>query len=798
MHRPLPSWLDASWREFRHALRSLLRRPGFTLIALASLALGIGANSAIFSVVDAVYLKPLPLPGGDRVVAIQDRQLGQIRGGNPSRVADLATAQSFDAVAALYGEGLIVKGAADPQRLTIGRVMGDLPGVLGVPPLIGRTFTPAELHGAGAPAVILTHKLWRAKFNSSPNILNQSLITTTGAYHIIGVLPDVPFPDDIDVWGPIPNLQTMGRKAAFLAVVARLKSGVSRDAANVELAGISARLAKAFPDSDGSVISRAVPVPDVIAGDARLPILVLFATLAFVLLIACANLASLLLARGVERQREAAIRAAVGAGRWSVIRLFLIESLLLALAGAGLGLSVAAIFLEFLKTAVPLEIARLQTASLDARVVLFSLALALFCGLLFGLIPAWQASRGSYAQTMRDGGSATPRPWLRRILVVGQVALSLTLLIGTALLSKSFLDLRTRPLGFQPALVGEMEIDFSWDTSGDTIASFSRRLLTELRSTPGVRAAGLADRLPLQGPSQTRRELQVQGSPIDTKDEYGLRQVDRGYFQTIGVPLVAGRMWPESTPSLNRQETVINQAFARKYFPDKNALGSHIAFSTGREKTNWYEVVGIVADVRRSNSEPEPAPEAFVDILQGGWPQLRFVVLSQGDKRSVANAMRAAVRLIDPNMVIGRLGFMQQRVGESYREPKLVVGLMAAFSLTALVLALIGLYGLMSSEVAARTQEIGVRMAVGADEDEVLWMVLRRGLLLTTMGLTAGIAGGLALGRVLSSLVPGISPVDVFSLLATVGVFLICAAIACHIPARRAAMLDPLQALRHE
>ncbi len=798
-------WLDILLRESRHAIRNLRRRPSFTLIAILSLAIGIGANTAIFSMVDAVILKPLPFESAGSIFGMEERKGATPNGGNPQRVFDYASqVKSLDSITGFYSDTIILS-TGDREKINSLRFFGDLPKVLRIRPELGRTFDAAELRGEGAPVALISRGLWQRRFASNPNLTGMKLETRQGVFEIVGVLPATAiYPEDVDLWSPDQKFRTASRKASWLSVVARLKEGISQQQANSELRVVTSQLASQYPDSDKDLTAKLLPLNDLIAGEAKTPILFLMGTVALVLLIACVNLAGLLLARAIERQREATIRAAIGAGRGSLVRLFLIESLLLSLGGALLGLVFAANTLEFLKRAIPLDVPRLRDASIDSRVLIFTLALSIVCGLFFGFLPAWRASRVSFAAGLRDRSSGSGnRAWIRSGLTISQVALSMMLLILTGLLTRGFLNLRARPLGFAADQVVTLRAPFSWDTPPANIAAFTDQALQKLQELPGVRAVGVADRVPLTGGTQSSKEIRFlkHVAPEATlQQEYGYRGVSPGYFQTMSIPLRSGRLFDEWRGSATPKQVVVNETFARRYFGSANPLGQQVSFERNTQKEAppvWWEIVGVVGDVPAVASESKPRAEVFTNIQAVGWPLLAFTIRANGDPRAIIAAARKTLMDLDPTL-LPEARLMTGVVEQTWQQPSLMLGLVSGFSLCALVLALLGVYGILASDVAARTQEFGVRMALGADKSDILWMALRRGLGIAAAGIAAGVGFAMAVSTRVESLLFAVSPRDAATFLVAVTLLSAAAALASYLPARRAASVDPILALRHD
>jgi len=819
------AWLEALLRDLGLAVRGLARRKGLAITAISSLALGIGANSAVWSVVDAVLLRPLPLPHPERLVVLEEFKHGEASGSNPARLADWGTqVHGLAATAGFYGEGLVWTGPAgktgeagqtgpgDPVRLRAIRTVGHPFAVLGLRPLLGRTFTAAEEAGRGERVALLGESLWRRQLSADPGVLGKTLTLSGEPFVVLGVLPDrLGYPGDFDLFLPAPlDVQQSSRQSGFLKVVARLRPGITVAELSPELDTVARRLARQYPDSDAGRGARAVPLQEDRTGETRLPLLVLLGTVALVLLVTCVNIASLLLARAAERQREAAIRVSLGAGRGGLIRLYLAESLVLASVGGLLGIAVAAASLTALKNLLPGETPRLASAHLDLRVAGFGFGLSLLCGLAFGIAPALTASRRRAGEGLRAGhraGASVQALRTRRALVALQVLLSVVILAGVGLLGKSLLLMQRAPLGIQADRVLTVRIDFPWDTAKAKLDGFRRQTEEALAAIPGVRAVGLVDRLPLEGDSQSG-PIAVDGRPLPadlTLKPVSHRAASAGYFAAMGIPLQAGRLPRELAHAGSAdggREALINATLARLYFPEGSALGRRITFDVQPKKKGrssvWFEIVGILGDVRRTTAQPVPTPEVFVLPGDTYWPLLRFAVRAEGDPRALTAAVREAVHRVDPSQVIDGIATMDDEIGRSFEEPRTRIGLLGAFAALALWLAALGLYGVLSSDVTQRTHEIGVRLALGADRRRVLREILWKGTSVALAGLLAGLAASAALARSLGALLFEVQPLDPSVFVGVSLVILTVAALASDLPARRASSIDPAVALRHE
>ena len=601
-----------------------------------------------------------------------------------------------------------------------------------------------------------------------------------------------------------PTSRSSSRHAGFLKIVARVKPGVTLAGLQAQLSAIAKRLAAQYPDTDAGRDARPVPLRDDQDAGSRLPLLVLLGTVAMVLLIVCVNIAGLLLARAAERQRESAIRAALGAGRGGLVRLYLVESLLLALAGGIAGLLVAVLLLAVLKGVLPADTPRLAAAHLDPRVLGFGLALSLLCGLAFGLGPAWQASRGGPAGGLREGGRAGASAAglrARRVLVALQVMLCVVLLAGVGLLAKSLYAMRGVPLDFRADSVLTVKIDFPWDTPEPHLESFYAQALERFAALPGVVRVGLADRLPFEGGSQSG-PIAVEGrllAPALAAREVSHRATSAGYFRALDIPLKAGRFLRDEAGG--HREALINEAAAKAYFPAGDALGRRITFDVKPEKGKapvWFEIAGVVGDVRLTADQTDPVPEVFVLTRDTYWPLARLVLRVKGEPTAVAPAVRGAVHLLDPNLVVDEIATLDSQVDLATADSRVRVRLLGGFALLALWLAVFGLYGVLAGDVARRTREIGIRLALGADPGRVARGVLRQGLGIVLAGLFLGLCGAAALGRWLGALLFGMRPLDLPVLVAVSVTMIVVAAAASYLPASRAAEVDPGVALRHE
>jgi putative ABC transport system permease protein len=781
-----------SWAyDLLHASRTLRRRPALVLTAVASLALGIGANSAIFSVVDAVLLKPLPFPDSERLRIVAEFREGQPSGSNPARLRDWDTQlPGIEGATGFYGEGVIQVSDGEPRRIRALRFFGRPFSVFAMQPALGRAFTPAEERGEGEPVAILTHGYWQRMFTGETWSGTRTLTLSGVTYTIIGVMPATfTYPEDVDVLTPGPaGVQATPRSAGFLQVIVRRKPGVSDAQLQSQVDSAATQMARDYPNTDNGRSARVRPVLDDINSDARTPLLALMGAVGFVLLIACVNLSGLLLARAVERRRESAIRSALGVSRSGLIRLYLAESLLLAAAGGVAGILLGAYGLDLMKKILPAGISRLSSATLDWRVMVFAAFVTLLCGILSGLAPAWQASRASVTEGLRDANAASSgvtRSRARRALVTAQVALSMILLAGAAMLAGSLLELRKSPLGFQPSNVVTLEIAFPWDSPKDQLDEFNRAALERFAAIPGVTATGWADRLPLEGGTQSG-DVRVRGKEVTPQVaalEVYRRGATAGYFAAMRIPLLRGRLFAERE---NVREVVVNETLARALFGTGNPIGQSIAFpDRASGELRWNEITGVVADVRQSATGPRTVPEAWLPMQRVYWPLASFAIRSSAPAAAVISAARDAVRQIDRNLVIDRIATMEQKVELAREEPSVRTWLVSGFAIGALLISLIGLYGMVAGELAQRRREFAVRMALGAGRADIFRTGLRAGLLVTAAGAAIGLAASIVAFRSATSLMAAL-------------LLCLAAAAACIRPALRAAHTDPARALRDE
>jgi putative ABC transport system permease protein len=797
--------------DLRYAVRSLLRRPGFTAVAVATLALGIGANTAIFSVIHGLLLEPPPYAEPERLVMVQETNRGELTQVAVANFVDLdREAGSYDGLAAYRWTSFNIAGGGErPERVEAGLATPDLFTALGVEPAHGRALSPQTDLAGGTPPreVVLGPGLWQRRFASDPDVLGSTLRLDGEVFTIVGVLAEplfLPQATEVELWVPLAvYARDEGRGThSNLAMVGRLAPGVPLAAARQEAAAVYARLAEEHPGTNVDVSAVVAPLAERLVEDVRPAALVLWAAVGFVLLIACANLANLMLTRAAGRHRELAVRRALGAGRGRLVRQLLTESCVLGLAGGAAGLLLGAWGLELLRAALPPG-PRTERLAIDPTVLVFTLGLALATGLVIGLVPAWTASRRAAASGLaeggRGGGPDRGGRRLRQLLVAAEVAMALVLLIGAGLMIDSFRKLRQVDPGFATGhlLVADLLLPGGdYDSDAKRLAFYSR-LRERLAARPGVAGVTLASPLPLTD-SSSASSFAVEGRSYGYGENPSIRwsKVAPGYFEVMGVPVRAGRGFDERDEPGAPEVIVIDTLTAERQWPGEDAVGKRIRFTW--QEGSWLTVVGVVAPVHHLELDQPPQPHVYLPLPQYPPGGAHLVVATEGEPLALADAVREEVAALDPELPLGDVATMeeQRRGGMSrYWYPMLILGLFAAL---ALALAALGIYGVMSYAVAQRTREIGVRMALGAAREQVVRMVLSEGARVVLAGAVAGLAAGLALARLMAGLLYEVTPGDPLSLTLVTLVLTAVALAACLLPARRAASVEPMEALRWE
>ena len=806
------------WQDVRYGARAMRANPGFTAVAVVALALGVGANTAIFSVVNAVLLRPLQYPNAERVVAIQELSPeGRRVQSTPANFLDWREqATAFEHMAAIFTRTSNLAVGDEAERIDFAMTSADFFDVFGVRPRAGRFFLPEEERAGHAPVVVLGHALWQRRFGADPSIIGKSVTLDGTAYEVVGVAPEgFSYPDRTEVWVPpfarVPTVSEQqdverARGFGFLAAVALLKPGETLEHARAEMETITARLRGQYPESNSKRFNRVVTLHEHLVGESSRALLLLLGAVALVLLIACANVANLLLARAAGRQKEMAVRAALGATRLRLARQLLVESVLLALLGGAAGLLLGWWGVDLLKGLLPAGYPRAADIGVDPRVLGFTLLVSCATGVLFGLAPALQSSRPDVHGALKEGargstgGARAGR--LRNLLIVSEVALSLVLLVGAGLLFRSFVSLRAVELGFRPQSL----LTFRLTPSGERFrtdaqySAFFRDVAERVRNIPGVEAVGVINTLPLaKGPTTGFR---VEGQPETRPDQWpsvNYRSVSPEYFRAVGVSVMRGRVPDERDTPASPPVLAVNEALARRDFPGQDPVGKRISFGVrpGGEPY-WFQIVGVVADVRSMEVQTEPPAEIYTSYLQDPFAGMSYVVRSSVEPESLAPAVREAVRSVDRAQPVAEFRTLENLVGEAVAEPRLNSILLGLFAGLALALAAAGIYGVMSYAVTQRTHEIGIRIALGAQSGDVLRFVVGQGMALAAAGVGVGLAASFAVTRLMSGLLYGVSPSDPATLALVSLTLLSVALAACLVPARRATKVDPMVALRHE
>jgi predicted permease len=803
--------METLTQDLRFALRGLQKRPGYAAAVVLTLALGVGVNAAVFSVVNAVMLRPLPYPEPDRVVdvlAVNSRISSQRTGITPGDfLVWQKESTAFESFGAYVPFGTLdLTGEGEPVRLSRHLVSEGLLAALRIQPALGRLFTTEEYRTGGPRAVLLSHRLWRGRFGGDPAVVGQRITLSGEAYEVAGVLPEsfrIPGGQS-DLLAPLvfrPEDAT-DRSAAYIGGIGRLRPGVSLEHAEAELGSVAARLAKQFPGSSEGITPSLLPLPELFAAPARTALLVLSGAVGFVLLIAVANVANLQLARAASREPEMVVRAALGAGARRLARQLLTESVLLAVVGGACGLLFALLLLEVLPDARGLYLPKDVELGLDAKVLGFAVLLSLAAGVASGILPALRTARGDLYRTLQSGGRGTAGGERSRrfqdLLVVTEIALALVLLTGAGLLLQSFVRLQTEDLGFRPEGVLTFELslpDVSYPEP-DRIAAFYREALDRIGRIPGVASAGAAKELPPDKPWGFLPE--IEGRAVAKDDSAGWQLATEGTFSALGIPVLRGRAFTAADREGSRPVMIASRTAARRFFPDGQVLGRRVLFDGG-----WYEVVGIVEDQKNPGEPVSPVfylAHSQLPVPEDYLRSLSFAVRTQGDPLRLAAAVRQAVWELDANLPISDLETLEARLaaGSTIARSRFNAVLLVSFAALALVLAMVGIYGVLSYQVSRRTAELGLRMALGAGRSDLFRLVLGRGLLLTLVGIAAGLLGAFALTRVLESLLFGVSRLDPVTFAAAVPGLVALALLACSLPARRASRLDPLEALRQE
>ena len=816
--------IDSIIKDIRFGLRSLAKRPAFTAIAVLTLALGIGANSAIFSVVNAVLLRPLPFKDPEQLISVWERRANSGAANLPLSGHEYEAfkehSNSFAALTLFQPNGFNLTGRGDPLMVDVAEVTTDYFAFAGVPPLLGRPFAPGEDDQGGAKVVVLGHKLWTQRFGSDPNVINQTIRLNDQSYTVVGVMPALELVPDVLV--PIDlrgELRKVGKHSH--EVFGRLKPGVTLAQAQAELALAAQQLEQELPDANRGHNVQVIGLHEVVTGSAQLPLLTLFGAVGFVLLIACANVANLLLSRAAVRQKEMAIRTALGASRWRLVRQTLVESLLLSLLGGGLGLLSAFWLVTFLGKVTAVNIPRIEKLSIDSRVLLATFGFSILTGLLTGIAPAWRNSEPRLYEWIKDGLRGSLQPGKRRIsstLVIAEVALAVVLLVGGGLMLKSFVQLLRVDPGFEPHHVLRLDLALPETKYSEPQqqTDFYNKLIEQIRTLPGVESAGATTQTPLS-PGDDWIAFAIEGRPdppLGQQQQAAVRTVSDDYFRTMQIPLRKGRYFysddrrvalplirwypqqpfpknftdPQSAPTV-----MINETMARLSWPNEDPIGRRmkILFSP------WLTVVGVVGDVHHNGLNTAPNPEIYLSQRQEPSSSMAVMARTSVDPLQLAAAAREQVKAIDKDLPV-TVTTMDQIFANSVASQRFNTLLLGIFAAVALLLAMIGVCGVINYSVAQRTHELGIRIALGAQRQDVFRMIVGQGLILALIGVVLGTAGALALTRLITGLLYGVSPTDGPTFVVMALLMMVVAGLACYLPARRATRVDPLVALRTE
>ncbi|HEV2883526.1 MAG TPA: ABC transporter permease [Pyrinomonadaceae bacterium] len=817
------------WPDLRYGIRMLLKNPGITFVVILALALGIGANTAIFSVVNAVLLQPLPYEESEQLVFLNERNptMDEMSISYPNFTDWRNQQKVFDKMAVSNRASYNLTGWGEAERITTGQVSADLFSVLRVNALHGRVFTNDEDKPGGTPVVVLMHPLWQRRFGGQLSILNQPITLNGKSYTVIGIMPPgYAYPSRTEMLVPVGQLsgevswQQRGNHPGLYGV-ARLKPGVTMAQAEADMENIAANLERQYPDSNVGNRVRIRPLLEIFVGDARRALWVLFAAVAFVLLIACANIANLLLARAASRQKEMAIRAAMGAGRWRIVRQMLTESVLLSLIGGTVGLLFAQWGIKLILYISPDAIPRWREITLNWQVLAFTIGLSFLTGLLFGLVPALQAGEVDVNETLKETGRGTSRRhWLRSSLVVVEVGTTLVLLIGAGLMIRSFYRLQKVDPGFSYDHLTSFSVALPRTkyTTAEHREQFFNRLLESLRGLPGAESSAAASGLPL-GNNGWQTSYRVDGQPPPPPGQTPLMEaclVTPDYFKAMNIPLKRGRYFDDhdnrsslvgkDLSKLNEVErdfaglnvVVIDEEFASRHWSNEDPIGKRLAMGP-EERPQFLTVIGVVGRVKMEGlSQDSKRVQGYFPFAQIPGASMTVILKAAGDPNQLIAAVRERIKNIDPDQPIYNIRTMQEIRAESVAPERLNLTLLSIFAGIALVLAIVGIYGVMSYTVTQRTHEIGIRMAIGAQPRDVFKMVIGQGMLLALIGVALGLVGAFALTRLMATMLFGVEPTDPATFVSLAVLLIAVALVACYLPGRRATRVDPVVSLRYE
>jgi putative ABC transport system permease protein len=798
------------WQDARYGLRTLLKKPGFTLTAVITLALGIGATSTIFSFVNGILLRPLPYQDAERLVLIEEivaKRGNASIGVNPLNFLDWREQNHvFTSVAAYGTGGYLLTGSGEPEQISGAVISYNTFEILGVAPVLGRTFTAEEDRPGNDQVVILGHGLWKRRFGARPEVIGRQITLHNRARTVIGVMPpDFKFPEVADLWVPLAiDRSEWTRNSHGWDAVARLKPGVTLGQAQSDMTAVARRIEEQNPVTNKGIDINLIPLRENLAGDYRRALLILMGVVGLVLLIACANVANLLLARASSRAKEVAVRTALGAGRWRVFRQLLTESVVLGLMGGALGCGLAVWGLDLLLAAIPIDLPFWMKFDLDGRVLGFTAGVTLLTGLIFGAAPALQASKVDLNEALKEGGrsaSGAGRHRMLRSLVVAEVALSLVLLIGAGLMMRSFMRLQHTDPGLNPEDVLTLRLDLpvaKYNAPAKRQA-FYKDLLGRIGTLPGVEAAGAISRLPLAG-GYWGRNLTVEGFPVLSGPQAPVINhcvITPNYFRAMGIPILMGRDFTDADTSDSMKVTIIDERLAREYWPDESPLGKRVRFDGPEYNESWHTIVGVAGAVKQDSLMLTLRKTVYLPQAEIGIDDLTLAVRAANPEKLVP-AIRGQVKAIDSDQPITDVRTMNEVISRSVWQPRLYTILFGVFAAVALALASVGIYGVMAYSVSERTREIGIRVALGAEGGDVLKLVVAQGMKLALIGAGIGLGASLALTRLMRGLLFEVSATDPLTFAGLAALLSVVAMLACYIPARRATKVDPMVALRCE
>lgn len=809
--------METLFQDIRYGVRLLIKNKGFTAVAVFALALGISANTAIFSVVNAILLKSLPYSEPERLVVPVSVNPGRGSDRGSITYADYLDwrneTEVFENVAVYSSQSADLTGGGEPERVQVAGVSEEYFAVMGVTPLIGRTFGADDFKLNTTRALVISYKLWQRKFGGDPGILEQTVYLNGRPYPVIGVMPrDSQWPDTFDIWsamavGPDPGPDLMRRDNMIFSGVARLKRGVSIKQADAAMAGIASRLEQEFPESRKGWTNRAIDLREYIVGDQlQLALMVLLAAVGFVLLIACVNVANLLLARAATREREIAIRLALGSGRVRLVRQLLTESVLLALIGGGIGLLLAVWGVELLTALAPQDVPRIKEIQIDFRVLGFTIATSVITAVLFGLIPALHASKVNLNESLKEGGRSSGEGArggrIRSALVVSEVVLSLVLLAGAGLMMRSFMRLQQVDPGFNTNNLLAMSLNCPSKRYPDSakVIAFYKSVVDRVSTSPGVESAAVSSALPLGGGGfYLGRVFLIEGHPEppagpDNPAQWNV--MGPGYFETTGIRLLKGRSFDDRDTADSNKVIIINETLANRMFPNEEPLGKRIR--SWRDENLLREIVGIVSDVRYFGRDDQLRGLVYVPHTQNTWRSMSLTVRTTGDPTALIGSVRDQIWSVDRDLAVDNPRTMNAILAQSVAPQRFSMMLLAGFAAIAMVLATVGVYSVLSYTVAQRSHELGLRMALGAQAGDVMKLVLMHGMKLTIIGVSIGLASAIALTRLMKSLLYEVGATDPVTFAIVTVLLIAVGLVACFIPARRATKVDPMVALRYE